>query len=92
MLDVTEDALRVSQTGVTWPSLLNDLEYFHVTHNYAPGIMHDLLEGGCPYELKLVLQVLIRDKKHVSLNMLNERISSFNYGYSDSGSRPTELI
>ena len=91
VMDVTRDPSLLSETGVAGPLFLNDLEYFHVTQNYTLDIMHDLLEGVCPYELKLVLKVLIRDKKYISLDILNERIRSFNYGYSESGSKPRDF-
>ena len=32
-----------SQTGVKIESIFNELPYFHVTQNYAPDIMHDIL-------------------------------------------------
>ena len=85
--DVADDPTQTSETGVTGPSRLNELEYFH----YTPDVMHDFLEGICPYELKLVLKVLIQNKKYVTLDTLNEMIRSFNYGFSDSGSKPTEI-
>ncbi|KAK0147238.1 hypothetical protein N1851_013353 [Merluccius polli] len=44
--------------------------------------MHDILEGIGPYEVKLVLSALI-DQKHLSLEKLNNRITSFDYGFSD---------
>jgi hypothetical protein len=31
-----------SSTGIKAPCLLNDVEHFHVTTNYAPDVMHDL--------------------------------------------------
>ena len=34
-----------SITGVKSPCLLNDISNFHVTKNFAPDIMHDILEG-----------------------------------------------
>ena len=53
--------------------------------------MHDLLEGVCPYEMKLILQVLIFEKKYIDIDVLNNTIASFNYGFVSSNSKPVEL-
>lgn len=85
----TEDLLvdNLPLTGVRTSCLLNELESFHVTKNYAPDIMHDMLEGVCPLELKLVLCRLI-ENRFFDLNTLNGRISSFNYGFPDNSNKP----
>ena len=88
---VEADPSCVSDFGVSRNSVLNELHYFHVTENYTPDIMHDLLEGVCPYVMKLVLKALILDKKIFSLDLLNERIKSFNYGPQEFGNKPTEV-
>lgn len=52
--------------------------------------MHDLLEGVGPYDhmTKLVLNSLI-EEKHLSLEKLNYRITSFDYGFSDKDNKPS---
>lgn len=75
--------------GVMGGSPLNQLNYYHVTDNYAPDIMHDMLEGVCGFELKLVLYQLIYCKKYFDLSLLNERIRAFNYSPIERGSKPT---
>lgn len=57
-----EEDLHLNQpaaTGIKTPCMLNDVENYHVTANYAPDVMHDLLEGVCGLEVHLVLAVLI---------------------------------
>jgi len=61
---------NLSETGVKRDSVLSNLLYFNVTHNQVADIMHDLLEGVGPYELKLTLSSLIEDK-HLTLEKLN---------------------
>jgi len=61
---------NLSETGVKRDSVLNNLLYFNVTHNQVADIMHDLLEGVGPYELKLTLSSLIEDKD-LTLEKLN---------------------
>lgn len=75
--------------GVKKTCLLNSLQLFHTSENYAVDIMHDLLEGVVQYELKLVFQHLF--KNSISVSMLSERIVSFNYGYTQRKNRPSGL-
>ena len=77
--------------GVKAPCLFNDLHYFHVTTNYTP-IMHDVLEGICGLEVHLVIADLVRTG-FFSLDMLNSRITSFDYGDSvPEGNDHLELL
>ncbi|KAG1670659.1 hypothetical protein GQR58_016758 [Nymphon striatum] len=85
------DATEVSRSGVVSDSVFNKLPYFHVTENYTPDVMHDLLEGVCPYEIKLILSVLVFEKKYLSLDILNDRIRNFNYGHASQNSKPIEI-
>jgi len=45
----------VSTTGVYNNCVWNSVENYHLTHNYAVDIMHDLLEGACKYEMSLIV-------------------------------------
>lgn len=81
------DENNVSTTGVKRSSVLNELGYFHVTHNYAPDAMHDILEGIGPLELKLVISSLIANGRF-SLDTLNGRITSYSYGFPDNSNKP----
>lgn len=46
--------------------------------------MHVLLEGAVPFEIKLLLKEFIYNKKYFELSILNERVSSFQYGRKES--------
>lgn len=65
-----------SATGVKHNSCLNSLQYFHVTENIGVDIMHDVLEGVAPLEVKLMLRHFIYEEKYFSLDLLNERIGA----------------
>ena len=41
--------------GVTHSCLLNS-EYYHRTEKFSVDVMHDVLEGGSQYELKLFIR------------------------------------
>lgn len=79
-----------SQTGLKRDSVLNSLSFYHVTDNTALDIMHDILEGVGPYKFKCVLNALI-EQKHITLDMLNYRITSFDYGFCDKGNKPSVI-
>ena len=50
--------------------------------------MHDVLEGCAQFEVKELILVLIQ-RKIITLNFLNERISNFPYTGSDATDKPT---
>ena len=45
--------------GVNFNSILNELHYFHVTQGMVLDVMHDVLEGIAPYEVKEMLKVIL---------------------------------
>ncbi|XP_051947874.1 uncharacterized protein LOC127619140 [Xyrauchen texanus] len=78
----------VSDTGLKRASALNDLHFFDVSKNMAPDIMQDILEGVGSYEMKMIINSLI-EEGHFTLDTLNYRITSFDYGFSDVHNKPT---
>lgn len=86
----------IKQFGVKENTILNNLRQFHCAQSYTFDPAHDLLEGIVPMELKLVLNFLIIEKKIFSLELLNERINLFNYGFIENKNKPspnfTELM
>ena len=79
-----------TQYGINERSILNDVPGFSVIGGLCHDFFHDLLEGSLNYEFKLLLQHLF-SLKYLSLSQLNERIKSFNYGYSETASKPNEI-
>ena len=53
----------VSNHGVKSACVLNNSRYFHVTENFCPDVMHDILEGVGKLECKLVIRHLIYEEK-----------------------------
>lgn len=70
--------------GVFEDSIFNSLKSFHVTENYAVDVMHDIYEGVCIYDMCHIILNCIK-KKYFSLEFLNNRKRSFNYGESEIG-------
>ncbi len=52
--------------------------------------MHNILEGVGPLEVKLVLSKLIAEG-HITLDTLNYRLTSFDYGFVDRCNKPSVL-
>uniref|UniRef100_A0A1X7U0H4 Uncharacterized protein n=1 Tax=Amphimedon queenslandica TaxID=400682 RepID=A0A1X7U0H4_AMPQE len=73
--------------GLHSDSFLHQSQYFHVTQELVPDIMHDVLEGCLPYEMKEMLKYFI-DQKLLTLSDLNDLIRSFPYGKSDVKNKP----
>jgi hypothetical protein len=86
---VLEGSSVTRDCGLKSSCLFNDLQYFHVITNASVDVMHDFLEGIVPYELKLILWSFIFDKKYFSIDVLNARPASFDYGCSDRKNKPT---
>ena len=74
------NSMAYKTTGVKKGSVLDDLHYFSSVEASVPDIMHDILEGVGKRELKQILCAFIHSKL-ISLKYLNERISTFNFGY-----------
>jgi len=91
LCDVVDGKLTTKECGIKSSCKLNELQYFHTVDNVTVDIMHDVLEGVAPYELKLILFSFVYEKKYFSLQLLNSRLASLNYGYIDRRNKPTAL-
>lgn len=68
---------NVTLTGIKDSCTLNDIDYFHVTNNYAVDIMRDLFERVCCFEISLLLYQFIITAKLFTLETLNSKNKSF---------------
>ena len=53
-----------------------------------PDIMHDVLEGALEYEVKLLLNTLLKD--YFTLDNFNGWLENLELGYMECKSRPTQ--
>lgn len=81
-----------AESGVKRPCILNTSRYFHVTKNFCPDVMHDILEGVAPMEVKLVLKELILIEDLFTLEQLNFKILSHSYGFADDKNKPSPIM
>lgn len=79
-----------TETGIKRECCLNKLLFYHVTDNVTPDVMHDVLEGVGGYEMKHVINSLI-EQKLITLEQLNFRLTSFDYGFSDCRNKPSAI-
>jgi hypothetical protein len=92
-IDSHDDAVDVASlrrngdrdTGVRTSCPLNTFT------NYNLDAMHDMLEGVCPYEVKLLLNHFIFSDKFISLSEVNQQIKSFHYSFTDKKNKPSVL-
>lgn len=76
--------------GINRQSSLDDIPNFSVVQNLPHDIMHDLLEGVIPYEMKLLLNHLINEK-YFTISTLNYRLRCFDFGYSELSDKPSQF-
>ena len=76
--------------GVSRNAILNSSQCFHVVDGLCPDIMHDVLEGPLPYEVKLLLQFCVQTG-YFSLPVLNALMRSFHYGQADARDKPAQI-
>lgn len=83
-------AFNSKKYGINHKSNLDDIPNFSVVKSIPHDIMHDLLEGAIPYEMKLLLNHLVKEK-YVTTATLNQRLRCFDFGYSEISDTPSEL-
>lgn len=79
-----------TEYGVKRECSLNKLQFYHVTDNITTDVMHDILEGIGGLEIKLVLNSSI-EQKVMTLEQVNNRLVSFDYGFHDVHNKPSEI-
>ena len=84
--------IKSKEFSINRNSALNELAYFHVCSGaLIPDIMHDILEGALQYEVKLMLQVMIRTENYFTIDMFNCQLENIDFGYMEVKNKPTPL-
>lgn len=68
------------QTGIKSDCVLTGIGGFHPIKNLTADFVHDGLEGFCRYDLGLILHNFVKVRRLFSLQELNSRIKTFDYG------------
>ncbi|KAE8741491.1 hypothetical protein FOCC_FOCC012976 [Frankliniella occidentalis] len=82
-----------TEYGLNRESCLNKLDTFHVLENFPYDGMHCLLEGALSLAVKKVLKHYLYDvkEKPFTLDWLNQAILSFDFDYSETRDKASEL-
>lgn len=78
-------------TGIKENCVWNRIPSFHVIDNFGLELMHDNLEGVANYDMSVLIYYLIyvaNFETKITLDLLNNRIQSFDYGYIEIGNKP----
>lgn len=79
--------------GINRKTILTELKYFKICSGaLIPDIMHDMLEGVLQYEVKLLLEHLIKECRHFKLSFFNHMIEAIELGYMEVRNRPTLIV
>ena len=90
-LQLEDSARNLIKYGINRKSILEDVKHFSVAgRTLAHDFMHDILEGVLPLEMKALLKYLF-SKNLTKLELINLRLQSFAFGYSEVGSKPVLL-
>ncbi|CAH2091397.1 unnamed protein product [Euphydryas editha] len=79
-----------SKTGIKEKCVWLSVNSFRLFDQVGVDVMHDILEGVAKYVMCFLLSMYIRDLKYFPLQVLNDRISCFDYG-PDNSSKPCAL-
>ncbi|XP_046848512.1 uncharacterized protein LOC124442044 isoform X1 [Xenia sp. Carnegie-2017] len=77
--------------GLCRRSILCNSRYFHVADGMPGDAMHDILEGVLQYVCKELLKHFIFKEKFLTLEQLNERMNSFDYGNFNDKNKPSPI-
>ena len=79
------------RSEVSRKSVLENIPNFSVVQNLPHDIMHDLLEGVIPYEMKNMLMHFVNNSHYFTLQQLNERLLNYEFGYTEIADKPSAL-
>ncbi|XP_028412421.1 uncharacterized protein LOC114535241 [Dendronephthya gigantea] len=96
--DINDDALTNDDRmywskfwGINRLSILNEIRYFDICKCLPHDIMHILLEGVVPLEIKLLLRHAIDDLGLFTINWLNNTIAEMILHGTESKDRPSPI-
>jgi len=77
--------------GVTRLSILDQVPHFDLCRCMPHDMMHVILEGVLPRHCKRLLIHCVNHECYFTLSLLNEQISNYPYGYSESVNAPRPI-
>ena len=89
-LDGPDRVKHSVEYGINRRAALEELPYFSVVHGLPHDVMHDLMEGVIPHEMRLLLNSCITDG-FFDVSTFNHRLNAFDFGYTESGDKPAAI-
>ena len=89
-LDGPDRVKHSVEYGINQRAALEELPYFSVVHGLPHDVMHDLMEGVIPHEMRLLLNSCISDG-FFDVSTFNHRLNAFDFGYTESGDKPAAI-
>lgn len=83
--------LELKEYGVKENCYFTQLKNFHPVTNYSCDIMHDVFEGIARYDVALILNYIIFEKKIFNLFTMNNLKQGFDYGFIEIGNLGPEI-
>ncbi|CAD6235925.1 GSCOCG00012434001-RA-CDS, partial [Cotesia congregata] len=80
----------VLPSGVKYECQLNELKYFNIFDCPGVDLMHDILEGVAPRDVKLFLKWLVGNTR-ITIETINDRLIAFNYGKNEMTNKPRPM-
>lgn len=87
---VIKQSRGISETGVKEKCAWLEVQNFSLFDQVGVDFMHDMLEGVAKYVMCFLLTYYIKKLRLFTIDILNQRILSFDYGL-DQGSKPCAL-
>ena len=79
-----------SLTGIREPCAWNEVPNVDFLENTGVDLLHDVFEGVCKYDMRLIINYYIRNQTF-SLPLLNNRLEFYDYGPIDKSNKPPLL-
>lgn len=90
-VEIAKTGSRKESKGIVQYCLFNDLDYFHIFHNYSIDIMHDINEGVLHVFMRFFINTII-GRRISNGNDIIRRVRDHNYGLLSRKSKPSKLI
>lgn len=79
---------NISVSGIKENCVFHEIDNFHLTNNPAIDPLHDFPDGILRYDVPMILNQLLYVEKRSTLDDLNLRLPSFQFGENDNINKP----
>lgn len=92
LIDKSEYSTEFSKEyGVNRLSILDQVPFFDVCQCLPHDVMHIILKGVLPRNVRLLLNHCINEEQYFTVNLFNQCVATFFYGYSEQSNAPSQI-